>query len=96
MKKPPYEETPLKEFIKSYQDLIISNAEGRPIFSEWEYIVGETLYNHVFLQEIVRSKMIVKCEHPAYKSLFRMNERQIMARLQEKFPEYNIKTIQVY
>ena len=96
MKKPPYEETPLSEFIKLYQDEIIKKTEGRPLFSEWKYIVGDTLYNHVFLQEIVKTKMIVKCEHPAYKNIFRMNEHQIMARLREKFPEYNIKSIQLY
>lgn len=96
MKKKPNEETMLKVFLQEYESTMYEKTGHKPLISEWEYIVGPVLYKHVFLETYDERKIVVKSEHPSYTSVLKMQERQILARLKEKFPQYNIKRIQVY
>ena len=96
MKNNPYEETLIKVFLEKYESDMYEKTGHKPLISEWEYIIGPVLFKHVFLETYDDKKIVVKSEHPSYTSVIKMQERQILARLKEKFPQYNIKRIQVY
>jgi len=90
------EATPLKVFLDEYEKKMFEKTGRKPLIGEWEYIVGPVLYKHVFIESYDERKLVVRSEHPSYTSVFKMQERQILARLKEKFPQYKIKRIQVY
>ncbi len=96
MRKKSDEETLLKVFLQKFESDMYEKTGHKPLISEWEYIIGPVLYKHVFLETYDDKKLVVKSEHPSYTSVLKMQERAILARLKEKFPQYNIKRIQVY
>ncbi len=84
------------DYVKILVDDMIERTGERPIVADWEEIVGPILYGHVFLESIKDTKIVVKAEHPSFASAVRLQERQILRRLKERFPSSNIKSIQVY
>lgn len=96
MKKPAYEETPIKEVIEEYTKALLKNTGEKPVIIEWKEIVGPLLFGHVFLEKIDKKRLYIKCEHPSYASVVKMNEKQIMKKCKELFPDIEIKGISIY
>lgn len=78
------------------EDMIEKSGEERPIIFEWKEIVGPLLYQHVKIIAIKGEKLIVKADHPSFRSAFKLQERKILKKIKDSFPSYNIKSIQVY
>ncbi len=84
------------DYLKLLIDDIIQKTGEKPIVADWKEIVGPVLYKHVVIESISDDRIVVKADHPSFASAFRMQERQILLRIKERFPSSNIKSIQVY
>lgn len=78
------------------EDMIEKSGEERPIIFEWKDIVGPLLYEHIKIVSIKGNKLVLKADHPSFRSAFMLQEREILKKIQSKFPSSNIKSIQIY
>ena len=49
----------------------------------------------VTLECVERLSITVRCSHPAYNTYFRMHEKEVLMRLHEKLPGYEIRKVKV-
>ena len=84
------------DYLKLLIDDIIEKTGERPIAADWKEIVGPVLYGHVEIESITDDKIVVKADHPSFASAFRMQKKEILRKIKERFPSSNIKSIQVY
>ena len=92
-----WEEVRLKDCLDEIEDQMSSLIGGKvPVVKHWAYIVGPELKDTTFLESIDEHSMLVRCAHPAYASFLKLHQREIVARLKELHPEFDIRTVKVF
>ena len=90
MKK--YEEFDFKSYLKEKIDEARNNIKN-DVVREWKNIVGPELYGHIFFICIKNNILNISSEHPIYANAFKNNQMNIIKRLEELCPQYNIKGV---
>ena len=95
-KRKEWQERSLGEFLNEIEEYMFETLGGQePVIKYWQYIAGPVLYGNVYLESVEENSMTVKCTHPAFASYFRMHQTEILARLREKFPSFNIRKVRI-
>lgn len=76
-------------------ELMKTSGGGDPVIRHWQYIAGDVMKDHVFLESVDESTLVVRCDHPAFASYFRMHQKEVISRLEEMFPQYDIRKVRV-
>lgn len=71
------------------------NAPEHVLSSQWAQIAGENLANISSFCGIENGVLKVKCTNSSTASLFRMNSREIIKKINSIFPELNIIKVNV-
>jgi len=82
------------------KDLIdkISTSENQDryrVFDAWEEIVGASVAVHVSPSDIRGETLILEADHPGWTQKVLLNQRSILKRIQNKYPQLRIKRIRV-
>ncbi|MFA5468935.1 MAG: DUF721 domain-containing protein [Sphaerochaetaceae bacterium] len=71
-----------------------SNALAK-VYRHWEAIIGEDLALNSKLADLKRGVMVVEVTHPTYSSMVMIRRKEVLRRLNERFPELKITQVQV-
>ncbi|MBN1697193.1 MAG: DUF721 domain-containing protein [Spirochaetales bacterium] len=89
------------DILKKYLGGILSKEkkeEGKRysrFFSEWEKIIGEKLYGHTVIVDIVHHSLLLEVDHPGWLQLLRLKENSILKKIRKYYPELNIYSIKI-
>lgn len=61
----------------------------------WQGLIGSRLYPHITPIDVKNGTLIVKSDHPSWSSILQMQKKQILARINAKYPSLGIFTLQV-
>ena len=67
-----------------------AGAPAARIYQVWDAILGGDLAGRARLGDIDRGRLVVEVDHPAWMQLVQMRQRQILRRVQRRFPELGI------
>ena len=91
-----WQEKTIGECIKKLEDEWKKELGGEePVAKYWQYIIGDEMYGNVTLECVEILSITVRCSHPAYNTYFRMHEKEVLMRLHEKLPGYEIRKVKV-
>ena len=91
-----WQETTLGEYLRQIEeDMMKASGGGDPVVSQWSYIVGDVMKDDVSLESIDEGSMTVRCTHPAFANYFRMHQNEVLSRLEDRFPDYDIRNVKV-
>ena len=68
----------------------VAGAPEARIYQVWDAILGADLAGRARLRDIDRGRLLVEVDHPAWMQLVQMRQRQILGRVQRRFPELGI------
>ena len=68
----------------------VAGAPEARIYQVWDAILGADLAGRARLRDIDRGRLLVEVDHPAWMQLVQMRQRQILRRVQRRFPELGI------
>lgn len=95
-KKHDWQEKTIGECIQKIQDEWEKELGGEElVIKYWQYIIGPEMYGNITLESADKNSITVKCSHPAYNTYFRMHEKEVLMRLHEKFPFYNVRRVKI-
>lgn len=95
-KRKSWQETSLGEYLQEMEDEMITALGGQePVARHWDAIVGDEMKDHVTLESVDETSLVVKCDHPAYSSYFRLHEREVLQRLARQFPTFRIRKVRI-
>ena len=60
------------------------------VYRVWDEILGADLAGRARLRDIDRGRLLVEVDHPAWLQLVQMRQRQILQRVQDRFPALRI------
>jgi len=79
-----------------YRKEMIEKIGGEiPPVAVWPEIVGDDIARHVDYIEAKNGRLYLKADHPVYKSLVLMKQREVISKINERFPRLKIKSISV-
>ena len=61
------------------------------LFSSWSDLVGPVLSEHTRIVDIAGNKLIVEVDHPGWFQTLRFTEKEIINKVNSKYPEVDIK-----
>ena len=67
-----------------------AGAPEARIYRVWDAILGGDLAGRARLRDIDRGRLVVEVDHPAWMQLVQMRQRQILRRVQRRFPELGV------
>lgn len=62
----------------------------------WEKIAGEKIGVNSEIRDIIDESLIIEIDHPGWKQLILLKERQILNKINKEFPELSVKKIKFY
>ncbi len=65
------------------------------LFQSWERIAGTDLAAHCRILEIERNSIMIEADHPGWSQLLSMKKNQILAKIQQQYPELGITTLRL-
>lgn len=71
------------------------NDPKRQLSLQWDNIVGDNFKGHCKFNGIGDGIVFVVCDHPSYVSMFKMNSKEILKKIQTTFPELNVLKVSV-
>jgi hypothetical protein len=83
----------INRFISDY----MGEKDGKivSLFSSWNELLDPDLRYHAEAVDIKNNALVVEIDHPGWMQIFRLKQKQILKRVQKKYPELNINTIQM-
>ena len=67
-----------------------AEAPQARIFQVWDEILGADVTGHAQLRDVDRGRLIIEVDHPAWMQLVQMRQRQILGRVQRRFPQLGV------
>lgn len=64
-------------------------------FSKWKEIIGDKLFGHIKIFDIIHYKIIVIIDHPAYIQMFKFKEKKLLNIIKSKYPKLNINGFKI-
>lgn len=61
--------------------------------SKWKDIAGEKISNNSTIKDVDSGYLIVEIDHPGWKQLISLKEKQIIWKINKQFPELSVKKI---
>ena len=84
------------DLLKGFLDnLGISSAKIETIYSCWSEIAGKEIADNSSIVDIKKGQIFVETTHPGWIQLINLKKELILAKINEKFPEKEIKEIKV-
>jgi len=77
------------------KNFIQEGSEYLKFTGSWEDIVGPDIYSHVKIDDLIDKNLIVKADHPGWAQVFLLKKKAILGKVQKKFPQLEIKNIQI-
>ena len=65
------------------------------LFSSWSDMVGPVLSEHTRIVDIAGNKLIVEVDHPGWFQTLRFSEKEIIRKVNGKYPEADIKGLRM-
>ena len=65
------------------------------IYRLWDELLGPDLAGSARLREVRHGRLEVEVDHPAWLQLVRMRQREILQRVQQRFPELAVTRLHV-
>lgn len=82
--------TSVSELLKNFID---DNSDRESSADVWLQIVGENLAGRCNLYDIKNETLIIEVDHPAVAQNLMFNKRQILEKVNEKYPTLHVKKI---
>lgn len=65
------------------------------VYRQWIELVGSDMAAHARIVDVQNRVLVVEVDHPAWGAKLVMNRKRVLARMQTKFPELGISSLQV-
>jgi len=65
------------------------------LFSGWEGIVGTDIGAHSAIREIEGNTLLVEADHPSWAQIISLKNRDILKKINERYPELQIGRIRI-
>ena len=82
----------LKDF---FDNISLRRKEGETVFSSWDKIAGSDIAGHSRITDLKKNVLTVEADHPGWIQLINLKKRQILEKVNEKFPDKEISEIRV-
>jgi len=84
------------DFLKDFFDnLGISSEKRETIYSCWTEIAGKDIADHSKVVDIKKEIVFVETDHPGWLQIINLKKELILNKINEKFPEKEVKEIKV-
>lgn len=80
----------LSTFFRMYN--LEDGAEYVSFFESWQEIVGVDMASHSRVADIRNGAAIIELDHPGWMQMFQMKEKEILRRIQKRFPDLEIRS----
>ena len=80
----------LSTFFRMYN--LEDGAEYVSFFESWQEIVGVDMASHSRVADIRNGAAIIELDHPGWMQMFQMKEKEILRRIQKRFPDLDVKS----
>lgn len=74
----------------------IQKSEGEQFSNfhkSWEKIAGEKIGHNTKINDVVDGKLIIEIDHPGWKQLILLKEKNIIRQIKKQFPQLKVKKI---
>lgn len=87
----------VKELLGNFFDknFLTEGEEYLEFKTHWQKIVGDDLASHIFIDDLVDKRLIVKADHQGWAQLFLMKKKAILKKINSIFPQMQIRNIQI-
>jgi len=87
----------VKELLGNFFDknFIKEGEEYLEFKTHWQKIVGDDLAAHIFIDDLVDKRLIVKADHQGWAQLFLLKKKAILKKINSIFPQMQINNIQI-
>lgn len=89
---------PLKDILNQFMDTLdYSDYEKeQKIENSWEKIAGIKISSHSKIKEIKNGVLVIEVEHPGWIQCILFEKKNIIGRINKRFPELNIKDLNIF
>lgn len=93
----PNEPLDIKELLDAtLLKLHISSADPYVNFCmNWQQLIGSKLYPHIKPVDVKNGTLILRSDHPSWSSIVMMQKKQIISKVQKKYPALGIISLQI-
>lgn len=82
----------VKQLVNDFTD----SAKYLGVFKEWQSIAGRDIAAHAKIRDIENGFVLVDLDHPGWMQRIQLQQRRIVRKITEKFPELGIKGLKLY
>lgn len=89
---------PLKDILSQFMETLDYSDydKEQKIENTWEKIAGSKISSHSKIKEIKNNVLVIEVEHPGWIQYILFEKKNIIGRINKKFPELNIKDFNIF
>lgn len=89
---------PLKDILNQFMDTLDYSEYNKEqkIENTWEKIAGIKISSHSKIKEIKNEVLVIEVEHPGWIQYILLEKKNIIGRINKRFPELNIRDLNIF